>query len=291
VGDVIAKQLRDYLAAGRTILFLPPNSPDATKIFDIGWDQWQQAAANKPFTVEWWRTDDDLLANTRDGSALPVGKLELQRLCGIVGDGVPLARVGGHGPLLLRSVGRNGNAYFLGTLPGSSSSNFARDGVVMYALLQRALEQGVATLGLAQQRYAAASVLGDDPSKWRRIEPEDASDLTENLPLRAGILSHGDRLVALNRPPGEDQPAVLAPGDLDDLFAGLDFHVVSDTLENGRSLTSEVWRTFLFLAALALIGEALLCLPPRNNPAASLPKAGGFPRGARPAATTAVTVE
>jgi len=288
--DVLAKQLRDYLAAGRTILFLPPDSPDDTKIFDIGWDKWQQAPAAKPFAIEWWRTDDDLLANTRDGSPLPVGKLELPRVCGIVGDGVPLARVAGQGPLLMRSLGRNGNAYFLGTLPGSSSSTLARDGVVLYALLQRALDQGVATLGKAQQRYASASVLGDDLTKWKRVEPEDASLVPENLPLRAGIDSSDDRLVALNRPPGEDQPATLAPNDLDDLFAGLDFHVVSDTLENGRSLTNEVWRTFLFLAALALIGEALLCMPPPRDPAPAN-KAAGFPGASKPAAPVAATVE
>ena len=284
--DVIAKQLRDYLTAGRTILFLPPESPDATKIFDIGWDQWQQAQAAKPFAVEWWRNDDDLLANTRDGSALPVGKIELQRVCGIVGDGVPLARVNGQGPLLMRSLGRNGNAYFLGTLPGSSSSSLARDGVVMYALLQRALNQGVATLGKAQQRYASASVLGNDPSAWKRIEPEDPSLVPENLPLRAGIVSSGDRLVALNRPPSEDQPAVLANSDLNDLFAGLDFHVVSDTLENGQSLTNEVWRTFLFLAALALVGEALLCMPPKSDSSTPASKASGFNKPAAPAAAT-----
>ena len=284
--DVIAKQLRDYLTAGRTILFLPPESPDATKIFDIGWDQWQQAQAAKPFAVEWWRNDDDLLANTRDGSALPVGKIELQRVCGIVGDGVPLARVNGQGPLLMRSLGRNGNAYFLGTLPGSSSSSLARDGVVMYALLQRALNQGVATLGKAQQRYASASVLGNDPSAWKRIEPEDPSLVPENLPLRAGIVSSSDRLVALNRPPSEDQPAVLANSDLNDLFAGLDFHVVSDTLENGQSLTNEVWRTFLFLAALALVGEALLCMPPKSDSSTPASKASGFNKPAAPAAAT-----
>ncbi len=286
--DVVAKQLRDYLAAGRTILFLPPESPDDTKIFDIGWDKWQQAPAANPFAVEWWRTDDDLLANTRDGSPLPVGKLELPRICGIVGDGVPLARVGSQGPLLLRSLGRNGNAYFLGTLPGSSSSTLARDGVVLYALLQRALNQGVATLGKAQQRYASATVLGDDPTKWKLIAPDDASVLPQNLPLRAGIVSSGDRLVALNRPPSEDQPATLAPGNLNDLFAGLDFHVVNDTLESGRSLTNEVWRTFLFLAALAIIGEALLCMPPPRDPSAPAKISDGF---SKPAAPVAATVE
>ncbi len=284
--DLVAKQLRDYLAAGRTVLFLPPQSPEATKIFDIGWTQWQQAPAAKPYTVEWWRNDDDLLGNTRDGSALPVGKIEMQRVCGITGDGVPLARVSGQGPLLLRSLGRNGNAYFFGTLPGSSSSSLARDGVVLYALLQRALNQGVATLGKAQQRYAASTVLGDDPTKWKLIEPDDASVLPQNLPLRAGIVSNGDRLVALNRPPGEDQPTTLAQGDLNDLFAGLDFHVVNDTLENGRSLTNEVWRTFLFFAALALIGEALLCLPPKSDSSTPASKVTGFSKLAAPAAAT-----
>jgi hypothetical protein len=287
--DVVAKQLRDYLAAGRTILFLPPESPDDTKIFDLGWDHWDKGTPDKPLAVEWWRNDDDLLANTRDGSALPVGKLEISRMCGIVGDGVPLARVAGHGPLLMRSLGRNGNAYFLGTLPGPGASSLARDGVVMFALLHRALNQGVATLGKAQQRYASAAVLGDDPTKWKLVEPENEAVVPDNLPLRAGVVSSGDKLVALNRPPGEDQPGTLASSDLNDLFAGLDFHVVNDTLENGRNLTNEVWRTFLMLVALALIGEALLCMPPRPEPTG--PKISGFAKSSSPAAKEAVTVE
>jgi hypothetical protein len=153
----------------------------------------------------------------------------------------------------------------------------------MYALLQRALNQGSATLGTAQQRYASANVLGDDPAKWKLVAPDDASILPQNLPLRAGIVSSGERLVALNRPPGEDQPAVLASSDLNDLFAGLDFHVVDSTLENGHSLTNEVWRTFLFLAALALVGEALLCMPPPRDDPAPAKVSDGF---SKPAAAT-----
>jgi len=41
--------------------------------------------------------------------------------------------------------------------------------------------------------------------------------------------------------------------------------VLTDNLEDGRALTSEVWRTFLIAMALALVGEALLCMPPRRE--------------------------
>jgi hypothetical protein len=278
--DVIAKQLRDFVANGRTLLFLPPDSPTDAKIFDLGWDHWQDGATGKPLTVNWWRNDDDLLANTRDGSALPVGTLQISRVCGISGDGVPLARIDGHGPLLVRSLTRNGNAYFLGTLPGSGTSSLARDGVVMFAMLQRALNEGVATLGKAQQRYASATALGDSPGKRHAMETAGESATTENQSLRSGVFSLGDRLVALNRPPGEDQPQTLSTSELDDLFAGLDFRVLNDTLENGRSLTNEVWRTFLVLVALALIGEALLCMPPRREKPATKGSAFGSPTSA-----------
>ena len=51
---------------------------------------------------------------------------------------------------------------------------------------------------------------------------------------------------------------------LDELFAGLDWRLLERTLGNEKSLTSEVWRTFLMLMAAALVLEALLCLPDRR---------------------------
>jgi len=259
-GDAIARQLSDHVAAGRTILFLPPESPDNTRIFGLGWASWKDESHDKPRNVEWWRNDSDLLANTRDGSALQVGSLEISRFCGIEGDGVPLARVaGGLGPLLMRSLDRGGNVYFLGTLPGPGSSSLARDGVVMFALLHRALNEGATSLGKAQQRFASANALGADPSKWKPVEQK------ASLPLRAGVVASGDNLIALNRPPGEDQPQVLSMPALDELFAGLDFHVLTNTLEDGHTLTNEVWRTFLLAMAVALLGEALLCMPGKRE--------------------------
>ena len=52
---------------------------------------------------------------------------------------------------------------------------------------------------------------------------------------------------------------------LHELFAGLDYRRLEDTVENSRGLTSEVWRTFLIAAALFLLGEALLCMPARRE--------------------------
>ena len=150
----------------------------------------------------------------------------------------------------------------------------------MFALLQRALNEGALTLGKAQQHYAAADALGAATPPWRPVAPADAAMPSAELPLHAGVVQSGDRIVALNRPPSEDIPATLTPEALNELFAGLDFRVLTGTLENSRSLTNEVWRTFLLFMALALLGEALLCMPPRrrklsrkNEPGQRLPPA------------------
>ncbi len=264
--DVLARQLQNHAAAGRTIIFLPPETPDVSEILGLRWDRWESAATDKPLTLEWWRNDADLLANTRDGAALPVGSLEVSRRCGIAGEGVPLARVSGRAPLLMRSAQeQNGSVYFLGTLPGSGASSLARDGVVMFAMLHRALNEGARTLGKAQQRVASATALGADPSAWKRVEEKADAVISASLPLRAGVVAAGEKITALNRPPGEDLPTALSTPALNDLFAGLDFRVLTDNLEDGRSLTNEVWRTFLMAMALALLGEALLCMPPRRE--------------------------
>ena len=264
--DALSRQLQSHVAAGRTILFLPPETPDDATIFGLRWDRWEGAVTDKPQLVEWWRNDADLLANTRDGAALPVGTLELSRRCGILGEGVPLARVAGGRALLLRSpAAQGGSVYFLGTLPGPAASSLARDGVVMFALLHRALNDGARTLGKAQQRVASAQALGTEPARWRRVEAQGESAFGASLPLRAGVLTAEDRITALNRPPGEDDPQMLSTTALNELFSGLDFRLLTDSLEDGRSLTNEVWRTFLIAMALAILGEALLCLPGRRE--------------------------
>jgi hypothetical protein len=264
--DVLAKQLQQHVASGRSVIFVPPDRPDDHALFGLRWGAWKSAPAGKLEAVQWWRNDTGLLANARDGNALPVGDLELVRRCEILGDGIPIARVNENEPLIEKSAGDQADlAWMLGTLPGSSCSTLARDGVVFFAMLHRALQAGSTSLGKAQQRVASRDALGSDASvRWQRLGA-DADKPMFDAALHAGVLSAGDKLVALNRPASEDRMETLGNATIDELFAGLDFRKLEDTLEDEGSLVSEVWRTFLIAMALLMLGEALLCLPPKRD--------------------------
>jgi hypothetical protein len=256
--DLIAKQFANHLAAGRSILFLPVETPNNETFGGLHWGAW--SGGSKPASVEWWRNDTGLLANTRSGTALPVGELEISRHCEILGEGTPLSRLGENQPLLMRAdLPGDGNAWFLGTLTGSGSSSLARDGGVMFAMLHRALNAGARSLGKAQQREAAVAESLDD---WKRI---GETMLSSEQSLRAGVLFKDDKLIALNRLLREDRPETLGKTGLEELFTGLDHHIIEDQVENETSLASEIWRTFLFLMAIALLGEALLCMPGKRE--------------------------
>jgi hypothetical protein len=58
---------------------------------------------------------------------------------------------------------------------------------------------------------------------------------------------------------------MLSDETVNELFAGLQFRRVDDQVENENSLANEIWRTFLMLMALAIIGEAILCLPSKRD--------------------------
>ncbi len=269
----VAKQLMAHVRAGRSLLFLPPALPDDTAFAGLQWTKWTPATGDKPTLASWWRSDAGLLSGTRAGPALPVGEIEVQRWCGLAGESVPFARLdesAGKAPLLVQSAADGmRSAYFLTALPGAGQSSLARDGVVMFALLHRALNEGSTSLGNAQQRVAGNRSLGDDPAAWTRLDLEKAASVLPNdRPLQAGVLKRPgatpekpDLLTALNRPLTEDAAVAIGKPTLDELFAGLDWRLLERTLKNEKSLTSEIWRTFLILMGLLLVLEALLCMP------------------------------
>ncbi len=255
-GDA-AKVLKAFVDRGGRLLFFPPRSGGGPEFLGTKWTNWENRTQDS--AVENWRGDQDLLANTQSGAALPVGALRIRNTCGLSGDLTPLATVRGGAMLLARMTTTTGGAYFCATTPAPSDSSLATNGVVFYVLVQRAQGAGAEALETTRQ-LVAGEPTGDDPSLWKRLAGDDEAVSTE-YPLHAGIYASGERLLAVNRPAAEDQAPVLANDTVTGLFQGLDFSRVDDKEGSLNALIQEIWRFFLIAMMTALIVEAGLCLP------------------------------
>jgi hypothetical protein len=245
--------------------------PTGAAFAGVSWGAWTAHA--KTVVPESWRTDQDLLSNTLAGTALPLGELEIRRSCGIEGDALPLASLPGGAALLARSPGAVGVS-FCATTPAPRDSSLAAEGIVLYALVQRAIDRGLGVLGRARQLDAgpAAAELASAGEPWvRRAGPTDATSTATGL--HAGVFAAGERLYAVNRPAAEDAAAVVADERIDGLFRGLGFSRITGRAGARDSIVQEIWRAFLIAMLLAIIGEGLLSLP-RRQPAEPAP--GGF---------------
>ena len=264
-----AEQLEAFVSRGGQVVFFPPEAPTADAFAGTRWTEWKShPQAVKPAS---WRTDQDLLANTVSGAALPVGELQVFRSCGLGGDHVPLASLPEAAPLIVRVPDKAGGIYFCATTPNGRDSTLASEGVVLYALVQRAIDRGAAGLGRARQLDAgpAADVLAVKGVEWTRLAgPADA--LSTEIGRHAGVFAAEEKLVAVNRPADEDAGRIAVDERIDGLFRDLSYARLTGKAGSTDSLVQEIWRAFLIAMVLALVAEGLLCLP---KPAAAAPAA------------------
>lgn len=253
-----ARQLEVFVDHGGQVIFFPPRQTSEMEIFGVRWGAWKEIGDEAAGAIDGWRGDEDLLANTQSGQALPVGELKVRKVCSLSGDVTPLATLVAGQPLLARAVTPHGGAYFCATTPAPADSSLAGDGVVLYVAVQRALAAGAAALGGARQ-MTAGRVIGDT-SDWRRVTG-DESVLSTEYAYQAGVYSSGEALVAVNRSEGEDRAEVLPDERLVGLFRGLDFSRIDADTTSTSPLIQEIWRSFLAAMMAALVIEAWLCLP------------------------------
>ena len=259
-GDA-AGLLTAHVARGGQIVFLPPAAPDRTRFAGLGWTDWTDHP--RPVKPVSWRTDDDLLANTAGGAALPVGELEIRRSCGIAGDPSVLASLPEGVPLIGRATERG--VSFLGTTPIDRDSSLAAEGIVLYAVIQRAIDRGCDALGRARQLDAgpaAAAALAAGGVEWRSVAGPAAA-APDEPGQHAGVFAAADRLAAVNRPAAEDAGRPLEDGLIDALFRDLPYaRLTADADTGSGGAVREIWRAFLVAMALSLVAEGLLCMPP-----------------------------
>jgi len=256
-----AKLIQTFVMRGGQVLFLPPRDPGSQEIFGVHWQQWVEPPQDA--VVETWRGDQDLLANSLSGAALPVGQLEFHKYCGLSGEMTPLASLSGGVPILGRVTTNRGGVYFCATTPALSDSSLASNGVVLYIMVQRALAAGAEALGNARQLIAGQTV-AEDSSNWK-LEASTDPGYSNEYAYHRGVYSSEDKVFVINRDVAEDQAEVLGDARVAELFQGLDFARVNDSAGNLNSLIQEIWRLFLITMMIAMVVEAGLCLPKVNR--------------------------
>ncbi|MCC9608063.1 BatA domain-containing protein [Blastopirellula sp. JC732] len=261
-----AALLDAFVDSGGHVLFLPPSSPDRNAYRGVAWTEWQETPS--PLAIENWRSDEGLWARTQSGAALPVGQLQIRRYCQFSGEAVRLAWLHDGAILLARAPSAHGGVWFLATSVEPTDSSLARDGVVLYAMIQRALAAGAAERGDAQN--VVAGELADEANlAWRELAGGQSA-LSSEYPYVAGVYAVENRTVAVNRTEAEDQGEVLPLERIDGLFQGLRFDRVSDAAGDSSALAREIWRVFLIMMMIALFVESLLCIPKRATTAGAM---------------------
>lgn len=191
---------------------------------------------------------------------MPVGQLEIRGYAPMRGEVLVLASLVGGEPLLARVPTDRGGLYFCSASPLAKHSNLARGGIVLYVLVQRALEMGTQALSLTSDLVASPEVLTGEFSEWER-KAGDAKQLSTEQGLHRGVYQREERLTAINRGVQEDQIMQVTESQADELFAGLEFRRLSSQAGSLAAIIREIWRVFLVLMILAMVLEALMCIP------------------------------
>ena len=282
----MAQHIEEFINSGKCVMFFPSDAPTSESLFGCRWTSWQTSEI--PIKIAYWRPEADLLANTRSGAPLPLGELSFYRHCELQSErSSVLGSLDGGESLLLRALSDRGAVYFFSSLPGARDSTLIDNGVVFYVMIQRALARGTAALGSA--RHVECGDLDASATiDWKPADDLSEQVLVSSRSVQAGLYSMDDVRYAINRPLSEDAPQTVSGEVVDSLFAGLDFTRLTDAAGSSVSLASEVWRMFLVMMILALMAEAVLCLPERRSKSTSGETSGSIATAANAATGRAV---
>lgn len=259
--DVLAKQMETFVGMGGCLMFLPAEAPGDATLFGTRWGNWLEPQEADQFALSRWRTDADLLSNSLSGTPLPVGQVVTYRNCEVVSEtGTVLAQLEKGPPLLLRASTDQGAVWFCSTLPTTDHSNFVSNGITFYVMMQRAVARGAASLGEARQ-YECGTLPESLTSGWTPLEDRSQQVLLSQRTINSGLYETPEASFALNRPLSEDSVDVVSNESLEQVLSGLNYTKIDDKAGSAMALASEVWRTFLMLMIVALMAEALLCVP------------------------------
>lgn len=232
----------------------------------ITWGEKQESPEDKYFILNKPESFEGLFRPGDDGKPIPIEQAKAIRRLSIREKIVPLLTWDDGEIALGRKLLGKGQIYILTTRPDYTWSNFA-DGYILIPLLSR-----LADYSCAQQGTPLSLDVGNIPFDLNQVfhridEHKSESSSKKNIldiNLSAGLYQQANKIVAQNRAPQEDAPETIKEQDIQDLLLPLEINTQHSQKHSTDSLVTEIWRTFYILALLCLLGEALLCLPPRK---------------------------
>ena len=264
-----ADRVRAFAEEGGAVIFFPPGRPDAQQFNGVSWGDLQAADADKGYKVLHWQEDQGPLAKGDDRSSLPLPQVEFLRRQLLQGQKEVLAAYEDGSPFLAwQTIGR-GQVCYCSTLPRDDWSSLA-DGPVLVPMMQRLLLAGARRLQQVSSASCGELSAVELAKPWTPVDPTGGKDIR----LQAGVYKSGDRLLAMNRPPSEDEPDILDTEEATKLFGDLSVRTLEDRHQDVGQGQGEVWRMFLFAMLAFLIGESILVMPARKAAALTAARPG-----------------
>ena len=254
----VAVQLQAFVERGGVAVFFPPGASDINSFAGTGWGAVEDAAREQPFRVIHWDEQDGALAKTDEGLSLPVSELGSYRRQLASGAGNLVASFADAKPFLTELALGHGHILFCATLPNPEWSTLG-DGRVLVPMLQRQIELGEKRFQDSSSLDAGDPSLAQDPGAWTSIDAPK-----KDVRFDAGIYRNGPRLIAVNRPAGEDNLEVLEKAAAKRLFGALPVQLFEERSGETGALQGEIWRVILITMLIVLLVEGFLSLPQQS---------------------------
>jgi len=254
INSDVEKVLEEFVIKGGRLVLFPSEtkSSNISKLFS--WNPLEEKQKDEFFSVNNWREDSGILANSSDGNRLPLDRLEIKRRR-TPKQGETLAYYSDGKPFLSSLTLGQGVIYAFSTLPIDSWSSMS-NGYVIVPALQRLIEESSSANSFIQSWFC-----GEKESKETTLF-EPIGDTKDNVPyLHAGIYRINGRLTAINRPKTENDTLFLKVEQILERLPDISSRTLEDESSSGSIDRSEVWSLFLTLCLFLLLGEAFLGQP------------------------------
>ncbi|HEY3861241.1 MAG TPA: BatA domain-containing protein [Verrucomicrobiae bacterium] len=251
-----ADRLQSFANEGGVVVFFPPGEASPRQFAGLGWGDPQNSESPDGYRIVRWNEDEGPLAKSDEHLSLPLAQTTFARRQAITGQKNVLAAFEDGSAFLVRQDIGKGEVYFCSSLPKDDWSSLG-EGPVLVPMLQRMLQAGGRRLQQASSVACGELEAADAARQWVSVDSARPKDIR----FEAGIYRSGERLLAVNRPPAEDDPDVLDTDEARKLFAPLPVQLLQEQHFDAGQLQGEIWRVFVFAMLLFLIGEGILILP------------------------------